>query len=672
MTLFCAGFAAAQSRSMPFKLMDKTLVAWARPLSADAGFMGVVCVMENSTFDGIAFTGNKDRQWIAWSDFLRRTAKGRTWPNETETRLDPDMPICVATVYKGDTATLYCNGKEYLSYQIEPQTFYQFTKVVAGFGHQLPSEVYELRLYNVALSPEQVRGLKMRTNTGPAPLAQWTFKNGNLEDSQGFFQTGELAGDVKACDGKLVFASKEGATFTAKLPSDYSHNPREYQTGFYTSGFKEPDRMGQLWDTWVYYYDGKYYQYFDAGVCGFSDQYDLAVSDDGVVWREVGKVLSRNPGVSCLGTGTIIEAPRFDPARPKWQMNYTETINGRQSIMFATSADLVHWKKLGEHFRFHPDRRWYDPAGRCDCMDYVRIDGDHLYGYYTANPIGAKVNYHPCGFGVAESRDGLNWSALPPVPGNIGGEIGGVQKIGSRYYASVGGGQIGASDSPNGPFLAQKKDSQVFGQDCDAGFPRFCHNAPVDKTPGRNGVLMSHFFWGSLVYSALLKAVEVDSEGILRVKWWEQNNLLKQTEKPLSHLADERSNLAFFREYFDLEQVSVIEANFKLNHDEPGKSPRGFYFDAGGNNGYAVLFSRTNTAFGMMNRETGSLAIFGRTHFDMDFGANGRIRVVVKKDMMEAYVNDYLVMEKRVFWNGKLGVVGRAAAANDIRAWVHQ
>jgi hypothetical protein len=661
-----------QARPEPFRLVDKTLVAWVLPLSRDTGFMGVFCVQENSTFDGLALTGDKDRQWIVWSDFLRRTAKGRNWPKEMETRRNANTPVCIASVYKDDTVSFYCNGEEYLSYKTEPQPFSQFTKVVSGFGHQLPCEVHDLRLYNVALLPEQIRDLKMNADTTPSPLAQWTFKNGSLEDSRHCFQKGELTGDVKVCDGKLVFAGTNGAQFSASLPPDYSHNPKQYQTGFYTAGYKEPDRMGQLWDTWVYYYHGKYYQYFDAGICGFTDQYDLAVSDDGVVWREIGKVLQRRPGVSCLGTGTIIEAPGFEDTNPKWQLNYTETVDGRQSIMFATSSDLIQWNKLGESCRFHPDERWYDPAGRCDCMDYVRMSGGGLYSYYTANPIGKKVAYRACGFGVAESKDGIHWTALPPIPGNIGGEIGGVQKIGNRYFATIGGGEIGVSDSPEGPFLAQKKNTHAFGQDCDVGFPRFFHNPPVEKTLNRNGALMSHFFWGSLVYSALLKAIEIDPEGTFRVMWWEGNNILKQAEKPLSLRNEERSNPAFFQEDFDPEQVGVIEANFKLSSDDLEHSAEGFYFEKTINNGYVVIFSRTETAFGMMNRQTGALAIFARTKPDMDFGATGRVRVIVKKDLMEAYVNDFLVMVKRTYWDGKLGIVGHLNEANDIHAWIHE
>lgn len=670
---FAPAFALPKGNSKPFKLSDKTLVAWVLPLAPDPGFMGVFCIMENSTFDGIALTGDKNRKWIAWSDFLRRTAKGRTdWPKETESRQTTDTPICIASVYQDDTVSVYRNGKWHLSYQIEPQLFSQFSKIVSGFDHQSACEVHELRLYDVALTPEQLASLTLRSYSAPAPLAQWTFENGSLEDNQGVFQKGELTGNVHVGDGKLVFANTNGATFSARLPPDYTNNPKEYQTGFYTAGFKEKHRMGQLWDTWVYYHNGKYYQYFDAGVCGVTDQYDLAVSEDGVTWKEIGKVLQPKAGVACLGTGTITESPNFNRKQPQWQLNYTETIEGRQSIMFATSTDLIHWNKLSESLRFRPDTNWYDPGGRWDCLDYLKLEDGTLYGYYTANPRGDRVDYQPCGFGVAESKDGINWKALPPVPGNIGGEIGGIQKLGGKYYVSVGGGQIGVSDSPKGPFLTQKKNANAFGSQCDVGFPRFFHNPPTETTLNQNGALMSHFFWGPLVYSSPLKAIEVDAEGIFRIKWWPQNNLMKKAKKTLSLGDGGRSDLRFFKERFKLDQVGVVEAEFSLSNDAPERSARGFYFERSADVGSVILFNRTETVFGIMRQAGTNFSRFATVKRDMDFGEQGKVRVVLKQDMMEAYVNDYLVMVKRVYWNGRLGVLGPANTGKGFQAWTHE
>jgi hypothetical protein len=127
-----------------------------------------------------------------------------------------------------------------------------------------------------------------------------------------------------------------------------------------------------------------------------------------------------------------------------------------------------------------------------------------------------------------------------------------------------------------------------------------------------------------------------------------------------------------FKEAFNLDQVGVIEASVSLAAGEHEKLPRGFYFEKGAKIGYALLFNRTETVYGLMNRDGSALTIFARVKRDMDFGPTAKVRVIVKQDMMEAYVNDYLVMVKRVYWNGRLGVIGQADTAKDFRAWTHE
>ena len=189
---FASTASTPKSPGAPFSLADKTLVAWVRPLSAEPGFMGVFCLMENSTFDGIALTGGPKKQWIAWSDFLRRTAKGGVqWPEETEGYPTNDSPICVATVYRDDTVSMYRNGRWCLSYHIEPQPFFHFSKVVSGFDHQLPCEVHELRLYDVPWRRSRLRRCRWvlapgrrRSPSGRSRMAVWRRAKASLRKAR--------------------------------------------------------------------------------------------------------------------------------------------------------------------------------------------------------------------------------------------------------------------------------------------------------------------------------------------------------------------------------------------------------------------------------------------------------------------------------------------------------
>ena len=40
-------------------------------------------------------------------------------------------------------------------------------------------------------------------------------------------------------------------------------------------------------------------------------------------------------------------------------------------------------------------------------------------------------------------------------------------------------------------------------------------------------------------------------------------------------------------------------------------------------------------------------------------------------DMIEAYLDDYLVMLKRMNWSGKLGIIEQTKEFDKLRAWVH-
>ncbi|MCX6223764.1 MAG: hypothetical protein NTV01_03290, partial [Bacteroidia bacterium] len=103
--------------------------------------------------------------------------------------------------------------------------------------------------------------------------------------------------------------------------------PKISQAGFYT-----PHRTGQIWDTWVYYYKGTYYQYYLAGKGGRWDRFELMTSADGVNWQEQGGMIEPRAGTTWMGTGHIIEAPDFKN-HPRWIMNYSEWFIDKQDIM---------------------------------------------------------------------------------------------------------------------------------------------------------------------------------------------------------------------------------------------------------------------------------------------------------------------------------------------------
>lgn len=438
-------------------------------------------------------------------------------------------------------------------------------------------------------------------------------------------------------------------------PRDAAVRATQVQAGFFT-----PRRTGQMWDTWMYYHDGTYYQFYLAGPANRWDGHELAVSDDGVHWIEHGVVLRPRPGVTWMGTGHIWKLPTPDH-RHTWLMNYSEWFGDKQDIMFAESTDLIHWKKVDEKHRFVQDGRWYKEKGRWDCIDTVERPAGGLYGYFTADPDPAKVPHPCCGFGFAESLDGVTWRALPPVAGDVSGEFGGIHRIGAKYYLLLSEGRVAVGDRPTGPFHAQAQNPNAFGAGCDIYFPRFFHNAP-------DGPLVNHFYTSGPVFAAPLKAIEVDANDVLRLKWWPGNEKLKARRLATSLMGGDADTAAvrLLDQRLPLDRVHVVEGNLAAARtptavgDTEAPVRPGIYLDHDDGIGAFFVVGQDSVSFGRMKADGSEPKVLQTIGRGLAFGPSPSFRLVVKHDMMELYVNDYLMNVKRFTWNGRLGVIGAA------------
>lgn len=209
-------------------LKDKTLVVWAAPANlTQKGGSALTIDDNNSHFDGIVFGEISAGKWMAGSDFYRRTHREqKDWPAETA---DVKNFVQVAIVYRGTDVTTYRNGKEYSRHQIkEPQAFGNDSTVVIGLRHLgagdgvcFAGAIEDARIYNVALTVDQIAALKPDEASDLKPWAWWTFDDKEARDRTDRFKITEFMDGARVVDGKLLLDGKKGTVLCKawmKLP----------------------------------------------------------------------------------------------------------------------------------------------------------------------------------------------------------------------------------------------------------------------------------------------------------------------------------------------------------------------------------------------------------------------------------------------------------------------
>jgi len=437
--------------------------------------------------------------------------------------------------------------------------------------------------------------------------------------------------------------------------------PRNVQTMFYKARAVE---TGNMWDTWLYLHEGTYYLYYLAKSGARWDNISMATSPDGVHWKEVGRVLFKEPDVTWMGTGSTWKSPNYKKDG-KFFMNFSWWIGPRQTIFFAESTDLVHWNRLDrKKYEFKQDTRWYQPNGRWDCIYTIARPGGGLYGYWTATPkpeTGGR-------FGFGQTFDGVTWEALPPpkVHGVGGGEAGAVEKIGKKYYMMFGtkGMMVTlVADRPEGPFHAAKKNLALL-----SGHTYFSRFFP---TP--DGVLVNHhsIARNRQVYFGLLKSTVVDGEGTLRLGWWKGNEKLKDgatvVELPRP-AAKADSPIAICDKMLDADAGALLEGRLTLPAATDAK-PVGLYISCGKDQGSAILvYAGGRSELGVMKADGTGFRAEKRVDRQMDFGRTPAFRLLLKHSLLEFYLNDILIecYSLPTSADGRIGLIGDIS---DLKAW---
>lgn len=411
---------------------------------------------------------------------------------------------------------------------------------------------------------------------------------------------------------------------------------------------------GNMWDTSIVYHEGKYYLFSmyeteeeTENTCLTEDPANnmwCAISDDGVIWRDVGRVIQDQPFtvwkmfVRRLGDRFVMNHGSHSRLPG----------HGNDTLYFWESDDLLNWRLSSEQGQTHPDPRWYKVEGRWDHMYMLpdEVSGGYL-GYCVATPH-ERYPYAACG--MQHSTDGVHWQVLPPpviewgsTPAPPMFEVGGCERVDGKYYLIGGAFGYGdghgygvytlVSDHWNGPF---RPDSQayrlcgasgysgVIGVQWLASFGRGRDNELLITNYLTDGVKNYSRFWGRFgwVWFLPIKKAIIDPDGHLRMGYWRDNERLKgesltpgrvaliYPQTAGSHLTQIDASIALdsngevadanphgdeyaaavLDESFDLETGIVVEGTLTINACHKFRpSKAGFYFEETATSGTYLL-----------------------------------------------------------------------------------
>ena len=323
----------------------------------------------------------------------------------------------------------------------------------------------------------------------------------------------------------------------------------------------KPSIVARMWDTWLFYHEGKHYLFYlhNSRADVRWDGMSVAVSGDGVHFIDHGPIIHKAPDAVWLGTGMVWRVGE------RFMLNFSEERSGDQSISFAESNDLLHWRRLpDDDYLSLADPRWYvgkisfGKKQRWDCIWVLpRADGPGYIGFLTA--VAKEGPPGLCGTaGCVVSDDGRHFRAAPPVietglwGDNV--EVGAVETIAGRYYMLLGVGSMPLGARRLSRLPAGEGGMFVLGADQQSGPYRLDLRQPLllGSSPNLHTYFARFYRCGDMlllnhhtvprtwdvnsprdIYFAPLKVVRCDADGILSLHWWAGNEALKGSAQPV-------------------------------------------------------------------------------------------------------------------------------------------
>ena len=372
---------------------DKTLVSWVCLANTTQQGGSALTIQSDDRFDGIVFGERAAGKWMAGSEGFVRT-QGDQQANAVE-KADNTALVQMAIVYKGSQISIYRNGEPYASYEAsnedllktQNQAVFGLRHEGAGTDQTLKGSIEDARIYDRALTADEIKKLEPKKESVIKPYAWWTFEKGMETDRMGRFPVNTLSDGAKIEGGRLVLAS-DGATLIAAGKAAHTVSP----DGLVTPGM--PENPPANWLTYhlvhpgpgraepgdpncAFYWKGRYHLHYIYSHDG-GPAFAHVSSTDMVHWKWHPTTLTPKSTGHGMFSGTGFMTKDGKPA-----IIYHGWWSGRNQLAFALDDNLEKWTKplaimpkepSGEDSKVN---QW-DP----DCW----LNGDTYYGISGGGP----------------------------------------------------------------------------------------------------------------------------------------------------------------------------------------------------------------------------------------------------------------------------------------------
>jgi len=614
---------------------DKTLVSWVCLANTTQQGGSALTIQRGDQFDGIVFGEKQAGKWLAGSDFFRRTQEDQQ--ASAIEKADPGVFVQMAIVYKDNQISIYRNGEPYASYTAnnidllsagENMAVFGLRHVGADTGQTLRGSIDDARIYDRALTGDEIKGLEPKKDSAIKPYAWWTFEKGKETDRMKRFPINNLDGGAKIAGGRLVLGTGTATLIAAtrkmagdsdienETPAMPAHPPDDWLT--YHLVHPGPGGAMPGDPNCAFYRKGRYHlHYIYNHRSGFA--FAHVSSDDMVHWKWHPTTLTPRFTRHGMFSGTGFITKDGKPA-----IIYHGQGSGRNQLAFALDDNFEQWTRPvpiipRDASGTEPKFNNWDP----DCW----LNGDTYYAISGGgNPS------------LMKSADLKDWTFLGPLlsddyPANIGMDKGediscaNMFKIGKKWMLLCISHRLGCryylGDFKNEKYLPDFQAMMSWN-----GNNFFAPESVLSKDGRR-------VMWAWLLnlpvapcgVQSLPRELELPEDGVLRIRPLRELETLRDDRK------QEKGITVKSDAVYPLKEISGNTLELKVVFKSPAAKEFGLdvLCNKDGANGMRIAVMAVNKTLrvGAVNAP-----------FELKQGEDLTLRVFIDKNLVEVFAND--------------------------------